>query len=240
MRRFVVSAAASVATFLFVHSAIIHSAHASIIELNAAALSPGISSGAHRGQTLENELNAQVFDPLGMEIEFGAPTGGTVAVDDLALEGPGLTVITGLGFILRFDTPVDQVRIRFGNFKDNDNRFIEAFDFAADYTRDPNTTTQSANGNVTAFPDLGLAIDAVTGIVPAGAPGFLDLVVSGTDNISSILVRSNRFLWTVEEIEVETSLNAVPVPAALPLLLSAVGALVITARRRRWSRNRLA
>ena len=68
-------------------------------------------------------MNTEVFHPLGMEIEFGAVDGGTSAVDSMVFEGPALTVITGSGFIVRFNTPVDEVRVRFSSFKDDENRF---------------------------------------------------------------------------------------------------------------------
>lgn len=208
-------------------------AHAAVISLSSSALIPPIASGS-TAQVLENELNTHVFSPLGMDFEFAAPTGGGTAVDDAAFEGPGLTVIGGSGFILRFGTAVSEVRLRVNNFKDDFNRSLAAFDFAADYVRSTTNFSQSANGNVTANPDAGLAIDFVTATLPSGNSDFLDLIVSGASNIFAIQARSDKFLWNVTEIEVTTSsVNPIPVPAALPLFLSGLLGLGIMARRRK-------
>lgn len=232
MQRFVTFFAALLVAILLHSQA--QAATVTLIKTNATDIAssfPGFNT-ALKAQNLEDEFNTDVFGPLGMELEFGGPTGGTVAVDDAAFEGPGLTGINGSGFILRFNTPVDQVRLRFGSHKDAGKRDLHAFDFAADYTRGPAPGSQSANGNVTAFPTLGLATDFATGSVPSG--GVLDLIVSDPGNISAILGVTFSFLWSLEEIEITAdSVSAVPIPAALPLFLSGLGLLGFAGWRRK-------
>ncbi|CAA0104647.1 Uncharacterised protein [Halioglobus japonicus] len=206
-------------------------AHAVLLEMNSSFLQNnyGVFS-LLKAQQLEGELNDKVFTALGAEIEFAAPTGGTVAVDDLAFEGPGLTVIGGSGFIIRFDSPVDSVRVRFGNAKDDDARQLRVFDFAADYTRGPAPGSQSVNGNVVAHP-LG-EFDNIEGIVPTGLDNtgmdptqYLDLELTG--DIHALHANTNKFLTSVLQIEFEAGgPTTVPLPASLWLFLAGGFALV--------------
>ncbi len=201
-------------------------AHAILIDMSAASLQAlGVGTSLRR-QALEDDLNVKVFGPLGAELEVAAPTGGTAAVDDLALEGPGLTIIGGAGFILRWPaTPVTEVRIRFSDFKDDGERSVHAFDFLADYVRDPSQTSQSQNGNAVGFPDTSQAVDSATGTVLAGQD--LDLVVGGTP-FSSIWVVTNRFLTSWTEVE----FTPVPEPSTAALVAAGVAVLARSRRRR--------
>lgn len=194
--------------------------------------------GLFRGQDLENEINTKILNGLGMQLEVAAPTGGTVAVDDLSLEGPGLTVIGGAGFILRWDQPVAQVRIGFSDFKDNNDRTLRAYDALVDYVRDPNQTSQSANGNVIQTPTAP-TIDLAMGTVIAGSN--LDLVVGGPGvaPISSVFVQTHAFLTSWLDVEFTPAVidppPPVPLPAAVWLFLSALGGLFGLSRRRKGS-----
>jgi hypothetical protein len=180
----------------------------------------GISS-LTKGQQLENALNQLVFNPLGIELEVAAITGGTTAVDDFSIEGPGLTIIGGSGFILRFlNNDVQQVRVRFGDFKDGGGRSLYAFDPQIDYTRSTTNFSQSANGNVTGFTEpVGSALNSVSGTVP------VDLIVSDSlGRISSIWGDTNFFLTSLEEIEVVSSSSTpIPEPGTFILLLIGIG-----------------
>lgn len=218
------------------------SAHAVIIEFSSATMRApnGPIAGNSTGQNLENAINNLILGPQGLgSIEFGATDGGTTAVDSMNFEGPGgpgtfggLTVITGFGFIYRFDTPVSNVRVRFSNFKDDEIRRVHAFDKDVSYVReDPNVANnQHVLGNPINFPDLSEAIQFEEGVLPGGNTDFLDLSVSG--NIHSILVRSNKFLWTLREIEFQTSSTAVPAPGALGLLAVGIAGIGFSRRKR--------
>ena len=206
-------------------------AFAVTISMNEVALDAidPLFNGALRAQQLEDELNSRIFSSFDMELEVAAPTGGNTAVDDLSFEGPGLTVIGGSGFILRWATPVEQVRIGFGDFKDNGDRTVRAYDILVDYVRDPTQTSQSANGLVTSNPPAASAIDLATGTVTAGSS--LDLIVGGLGiaPISSVFVQTNFFLTSWLDIEfTPTSApppSAVPLPATAWLFLSAMAGL---------------
>ncbi len=197
-------------------------AQALLIKFDAADMAAdyGVATNL-RAQALEDELNAKVFAPLGMELEVAAPTGGTAAVDDMAFEGPGLTVIGGSGFILRWlDDPVQSVRIRFGDLKDDGERTVHAYDFLADYVRSTTDFSQSVNGNVIQFPTG--EFDSATGVVPTGNSGqFLDLTVGGAPT-SAVHAITNRFLTSLLEVEF--------VPEPSPWLLLVMGALLAAAR----------
>lgn len=214
-------------------------AHAVIVEFSAAAMRMPVGpiGSSVKGQALEHDMNDLILNPLGADIEFGAIDGGTSAVDTMTFEGSGpaggLTVITGFGFILRFDSVVSDVRVRFTNFKDNENRWVHAFDQNVSYVRqDPNVAdNQHELGNPINFPDLNQAIDTDMGTLPVGNSDILDLHVSG--NISSIVVRSNKFLWTLREIEFDVV--AVPEPTAISLFGFGLAGLGCALRRRKAS-----
>ncbi|MDZ7751718.1 MAG: VPLPA-CTERM sorting domain-containing protein [Gammaproteobacteria bacterium] len=191
-----------------------------------------------RSQALEDEINTKIFSGFGLELEVAAPTGGTVAVDDLSLEGPGLTVIGGSGFILRWVNPVEQVRIGFSDHKDNDDRTVRAYDVPVDYLRDPSQTSQSVNGNVIQNPTA-TAIDLAMGTVTSGSN--LDLVVGGPGvaPISSVFVQTNKFLTSWLDVEFTPALidppSAVPLPASAWLFLSGMCGLFGLSHRRKHS-----
>jgi hypothetical protein len=170
--------------------------------------------------SLENELNLKVFDPLGIEFEVGATTGGTPAVDDMMFEGPGLTIITGWGFILRFDDNVGEVKLTFSDYKNDDMRHVYAFDPKIDYTRDTSLTSQNPDGNPTGWTlPLSPNLDFVEGTVPTSPTDAVLVltVLDGPGRISSIWADTDRFLTTLEKIEVNQG-AAVPEPATLLLL----------------------
>lgn len=234
MRDFRIGALGLITAILFSFSA-----NAVVIEFTSTVMrAPNGPVGNVTGQTLENQINSQFLAPQGLgSIEFGATDGGTSAVDSMTFEGPGgpgtfggLTVITGFGFIYRFDSAVSDVRVRFTNYKDDEIRRVYAFDKDVSYVReDPNVANnQHILGNPLAFPDLNDAIDFQEATLPAGGTDILDLTVNG--NISSILVRSNKFLWTLREIEFNT-VTAVHAPGALATLTLGVAGLAFFRRR---------
>ena len=224
-------------------------AQAILIETSSSALVPPMAANV-KGQFLEDGLNTLVLNPEGITVEFAAMTGGTPAVDDMVFEGPGITGITGGGFILRFDTLASDVRVRFGNFKDDDVRSLSAFAGTVDYARSTTDFSQSADGTALSvvFPDVPLV--SATGTLPAGNDptgdvGFLDLSVSDPSGISSVFADTNRFLWSLLEIEVtflDTSQgggsSSVPEPGALALF--GVGLLGLGFMRRRRGASRAA
>lgn len=180
-------------------------AQAVVIKMNAAD-NPGIGGGS-TGLALENGFNT-VFNPLGATIEFAELSSVLGAI--LSFEGPGTTVIGGAGFILRFDSAVSFVRVRFGNFKDDDDREIFAYDHTVDYVRD----ISGVAINVPEFTDT--EIDSAFGTVPPGPfppafpPASLDLTVNG--NILGLYAHTFNFLTSLEEIEFTTA----PPPGSTP------------------------
>lgn len=163
-----------------------------------------------------------------MELEVAAPTGATPAVDDLAFEGPGLTIIGGSGFILRWLTaPADPVVIGFSDFKDDGARSVYAYDFSADDVRDPSQTSQSPNGNVISNPSQSAAFDFDAGSFGDASSIFLGV---GGAPISSVWVRTNSFLTSWTQIE----FAAVPEPPTFALFVFGIlGAFCYGCKRRR-------
>lgn len=187
----------------------------------------GISSST-KGKALEDILNANVFNPAGITLEVAAHTGGTSAVDDFTIEGPGLTVIGGAGFILRFDSAVSEVTIRFGNYKDDFNRALYAFGSAIDYTRGPAPGSQHYQGNFNGWTEpLSSAVDLATGTVTSSGP--LELTVSDPGGILSVYANTQKFLTSWEAIDV-TVASSVPEPSSFLLLLLGLTSI----RMRKW------
>ena len=180
-------------------------AQATIIKMNAAD-NPGIG-GLSTGLALENGFNT-VFNPLGATIEFAELS--SVAGSILQFEGPGTTVIGGAGFILRFDSPVSFVRVRFGNFKDDGNRQIFAYDHTVDYVRDINGVAINSPEFTDTEIDFSLGTVPPGPLPPAFPPGSLDLTVNG--NILGLYAHTFNFLTSLEEIEFTTA----PPPGSTP------------------------
>ena len=198
------------------------------ILLDGTSLSSYGISSTTKGKALEDILNANVFNPVGITLEVAAHTGGTSAVDDFTIEGPGLTVIGGAGFILRFDSAVSDVTIRFGNYKDNFNRALYGFGSAIDYTRGPAPGSQHYQGNFTGWTDpLSAAVDLATGTVTNSGP--LELTVSDSGGILSIYANTQKFLTSWEAIDV-TFAPDVPEPSGLLLLLIGLSGLGLRKR----------
>ena len=115
----------------------------------------------------------------------------------------------------------------------NENRALFAYDFQIQYERDASQISTHPLGLVTLNPSSVDAIDGDAGALPA-ATGFLDLFVSdNVTGISSIYLNAQNFIWSLQEIEVFGSLSAVPIPAALPFLLSGLAGLGLMGWRRR-------
>lgn len=202
--------------------------NAAIISMNSTSMQArGVATNLV-GQQLEDDLNEKVFGPLGMELEVASPTGGTTAVDDLAFEGPGLTIIGGSGFILRWLTaPADPVVFGFSDYKDDGARSVYAYDFSADYVRDPLQTSQSASGKVIANPSQLAAIETAEGALDNESSIFLSV---GGAPISSVWVRTNRFLTSWTQVE----FTAVPEPPTFTLFtFGTLGVFWYGCKRRR-------
>ena len=197
-------------TALLLFACAFNSAQAVVIKTNATDIQNDFGiPGASTGLDLANGLNNNAFNPNGATIEFGnISDGGNL----IRFEGIGLTVLGGVGFILRFDSGVSFVRVRFGSFKDGGDRQLFAYDHVVDYIRD-------GTGAVTSTPEsTPIHIDSALGTVP-GSPGSLDLTVNGS--ILGLYARTNNSLTSLEEIEFEiasTGGSSVPEPATLALL----------------------
>ncbi len=227
-------------TMVFVSGFFLSHAEAVIISLDHASLfAQGISS-SHKREVLETKLNELVFNPHGITFEVGATTGGTPAVDDFSIEGTGLTIITGWGFVMRFDDNVSEVRARFSNYKDDQWRHLYAFDPLFDYTRSTSDFSQNPDGTPIGFTEsVGSAIDFTEGEVPPGNDSsYIDLIVSDSQGrISSIWGDTDKFLTSLSEIEVTFANATVPEPTTIALLgIGLVGLAGGAVRRRRKKR----
>jgi len=182
----------------------------------------GISS-SNKGKNLEDALNNLVFNPLGITLEVASYTGTTSAVDDFTIEGPGLTVIGGAGFILRFDSGVSSVDIQFGNYKDNFGRAVYAFDSQIDYLRGPAPGSQHPEDNFAGWTEnLSSNIDFAVGEETSSGPLTLSVSDAG-GNIESIYANTQKFLTSLEAIDVEFA----TVPEPFSLFLSLLGMATI-------------
>jgi hypothetical protein len=204
-----------------------NSARAVVINFNDL----GINSAAIDAQQLEDQINDRI--PSG--VTFDAFNVITTA-GRMSLEGPGLTMVDGQGFILNFDQAVSSVRVQVTDFKDNANVRMFAYGEATEFQAFTETGGTAIGGIVVSLGDAVTAVtppfrDTLTELAALGSTlvGISDLTAGEIDvfdltlnfpSIRSVRLIAGSALWSVKGFKVElqdTGTPSVPEPGSLAL-----------------------